>query len=209
MSRRLLPLFPLQVVVFPRTHMPLHIFEERYKQMVGNAIRDKSEFGIVLAKEDGIVNAGCTVVVEKVMKQYDDGRMDIMTRGQRRFEIMVLNEEKDYLQGEVEFFDDDEPGPASPEVQHKALDQFKNLLEIGEVHPYSLPNLKDPQLSFQLAQTIQDLDFLNLLLRNRSEADRLKELNEFLSHYIPKQRQITRMKELAPRNGFGGKPAGM
>ena len=209
MSKRLLPLFPLQLVVFPRTQMPLHIFEERYKEMVGNAIRDKTEFGIVLAKEDGIVNAGCTVVVDKVMKQYDDGRMDIMTRGQRRFEIVVLNEDKDYLQGEVEFFDDDEPGPAPAEMQHKALDQYKNLLEIGEVRPYSMPNLKDPQLSFQLAQTIQDLDFLNMLLRNRSEADRLKELNEYLSEYIPKQRQITRMKELAPRNGFGGKPAGM
>jgi len=209
MSKRLLPLFPLQLVVFPRTQMPLHIFEERYKEMVGNAIRDKTEFGIVLAKEDGIVNAGCTVVVDKVMKQYDDGRMDIMTRGQRRFEIVMLNEDKDYLQGEVEFFDDDEPGPAPAEAQHKALDQYKNLLEIGEVRPYSMPNLKDPQLSFQLAQTIQDLDFLNMLLRNRSEADRLKELNEYLSEYIPKQRQITRMKELAPRNGFGGKPAGM
>ncbi len=189
--------------------MPLHIFEERYKEMVGNAIRDKSEFGIVLAKDDGIVNAGCTVVVEKVMKHYDDGRMDVMTRGQRRFEIVVLNEDKDYLQGEVEFFDDDEPGPAPAEIQHKALDQYKNLLEIGEVRPYSMPNLKDPQLSFQLAQTIQDTDFLNMLLRNRSEAARLKELNEYLSEYIPKQRQITRMKELAPRNGFGGKPAGM
>jgi Lon protease-like protein len=209
MASRLLPLFPLQVVVFPRTQLPLHIFEDRYKQMIGEAIRDGSEFGVVLAKEDGIVNAGCTVVVEKVMKQYDDGRMDVMTSGRRRFEIVVLNEEKEYLQGEVEFFDDDESGPAPPEIQHKALDQYKNLVEIGEVRPYSIPNLKDPQLSFQLAQSIQDVDFLNMLLRNRSETERLRELNEFLSEYIPKQRQVTRMKQLAPLNGFGGKPAGL
>ena len=64
-SRHLLPLFPLRVVVFPRTPLPLHIFEERYKEMVGDAIRANSEFGIVLAKDDGIVNAGCTVVVEE------------------------------------------------------------------------------------------------------------------------------------------------
>lgn len=206
---RLMPLFPLQVVVFPRTQLPLHIFEERYKQMIGEAIRDGSEFGVVLAKEDGIVNAGCTVIVDKVLKQYDDGRMDVMTSGRRRFEIVMLNEEKEYLQGEVEFFDDDEPGPAPTEVQHRALDQYKSLLEIGDVRSYSLPNLKDPQLSFQLAQSIQDVDFLSLLLRNRSETERLKELNEFLSEYIPKQRQITRMKQLAPLNGFGGKPAGL
>jgi len=209
MPKRLLPLFPLQVVVFPRTQLPLHIFEDRYKAMVGDAIRDKSEFGIVLAKEDGIVNAGCTVVVEKVLKQYDDGRMDVMTRGQRRFEIVMLNEEKDYLRGEVEFFDDDEADPPPPEILTKTLDQYKNLLAIGDIRPYALPNLKDPQLSFQLAQSIQDMDFLNMLLRNRSEEGRLKVLNEFLSEYIPKQRRITRMKDLAPRNGFGGKPAGL
>jgi ATP-dependent Lon protease len=209
MASRLLPLFPLQVVVFPRTQLPLHIFEERYKEMVADAIRDSSEFGIVLAKEEGIVNAGCTVVVEKVLKQYPDGRMDILTAGRRRFEIVVLNEEKEYLRGEVEFFDDDEASPAPLEIQHKALEQYKGLLEIGEVRPYSLPDLKDPQLSFQLAQSIADLDFLSVLLRNRSETGRLKELNEFFSEYIPKQRQISRMKHLAPQNGFGGKPAGL
>ena len=85
--RGCIPLFPLQVVVFPRTRLPLHIFEERYKVMVGEAIREDSEFGIVLAKDEGIVNAGCTVAVEKVLQMYPDGRMDILTRGRRRFEI--------------------------------------------------------------------------------------------------------------------------
>ena len=68
MPTRLLPLFPLQVVVFPRTPLPLHIFEERYKEMVGQAMRENSEFGIVLAKDDGIVNAGCTVTVRSCCK---------------------------------------------------------------------------------------------------------------------------------------------
>src|SRR3954468_8315482 len=98
MSSRLLPLFPLNVVVFPRTRLPLHIFEDRYKEMVGNALRDESEFGIVLAKDDGIVNAGCTVSIEKVLEMYPDGRMDILTAGKRRFEIATLNEERAYLQ---------------------------------------------------------------------------------------------------------------
>jgi Lon protease-like protein len=209
MPSQLLPLFPLHVVVFPRTQLPLHIFEERYKEMVSDAMRDNTEFGIVLAKEDGIVNAGCTVVVEQMLKQYPDGRMDILTAGRRRFEVVTLNEEKEYLRGEVEFFDDDEPGPAPDEVQHRALTQYKGLLEIGEARSYSAPDLKDPQLSFQLAQSIQDLDFLSVLLRNRSERDRLRELNEFLSEYIPKQRQIARIRHLAPLNGFGGKPAGL
>src|ERR1051326_7329839 len=120
MPSRLIPLFPLQVVVFPRTQLPLHIFEERYKEMVGNAIQDHSEFGIVLAKDDGIVNAGCTVMVEKVLERYPDGRMDIVTRGQRRFEILSLNEEKDYLQGEVTFFDDEDLEATPAELRDQA-----------------------------------------------------------------------------------------
>jgi len=207
MQSRMLPLFPLQVVVFPKTTLPLHIFEERYKEMVREAIRSNSEFGIVLAKDDGIVNAGCTVVVDKILNEYPDGRMDILTRGQRRFEIVLLNEEKAYLRGEVQFFDDEEPGPAPLEVQQKALIQYRGLLELGELPAFADPVLTDPQLSFQIAQSVQDLDFLNLLLRNRSESERLKQLAEFLSTYVPKMRQTKRMKKLAPLNGHGKPPS--
>src|ERR1039457_3536651 len=99
---RLLPLFPLQMVVFPGSATPLHIFEDRYKEMVGEAEAEGTEFGIVLARDGGIMNAGCTVVVESVLKRYPDGRFDVMTRGQRRFVIQSLNQDKDYLRGEVD-----------------------------------------------------------------------------------------------------------
>ena len=209
MPSRLIPLFPLQVVVFPRTALPLHIFEERYKEMVGNAIRDNSEFGVVLAREEGIVNAGCTVVVEKLLQMHPDGRMDILTRGRRRFEISALNEEKPYLQAEVEFFDDDDFAPTPGELREQALSHFHELTEISEPAEHQSPNLDDPQLSFQLAQSLPDLDFLNSLLRHRSETVRLKQLNHFLDAYIPRQRTIHRVRQLAPTNGFGGKPAGI
>ncbi|HLK63009.1 MAG TPA: LON peptidase substrate-binding domain-containing protein [Bryobacteraceae bacterium] len=209
MPSRLIPLFPLQVVVFPRTPLPLHIFEERYKQMVGNAIQDKSEFGIVLARENGIVNTGCTVLVEKVLETYPDGRMDILTRGQRRFEIISLNEEKDYLQGEVNFFDDDDFTPAPDDLRNQALSNYQDLSSLSISDERSEPNLEDRQLSFQLAQDLPDLDFRSALLRLRSEAGRLKQLNHYLKDYVPRQRTIKRMTELAPRNGFGGKPVGM
>src|SRR5579871_6657722 len=114
---RLLPLFPLQLVAFPGSAIPLHIFEERYKEMVGDAESRGSEFGIVLAKEGGIVNAGCTVVVEAVLRRYPDGRFDVVTRGRRRFEIVSLDQEKDYLRGEVTYFDDEDESPANPELR--------------------------------------------------------------------------------------------
>ena len=162
--------------------------------MIGNAIRDHSEFGVVLAKQDGIVSAGCTVMVEKVLETYPDGRMDILMRGLRRFEIVELSGEKDYLQAEVSFFDDDDAAPVPAELRDQALSNYRDL---------------DPQLSFQLAQALPDLDFLHALLARRSETSRLKELNHYLAEYIPRQRRIERMKHLAPTNGFGGGPSGL
>jgi Lon protease-like protein len=209
MPVRLLPLFPLHVVVFPRTPLPLHIFEERYKDMVGSAMRDSSEFGVVLAKENGIVNIGCTVTVEKLLQMYPDGRMDILTRGQRRFEIVSLNEEKDYLQAEVNFFDDEDSTEADPALRDQAVSQYQELAQLPGAEPRPDPDMQDPQLSFQLAHHLPDLDFLSALLRHRSEAERLKHLNQYLSQYIPRQRTVERMKELAPTNGHGGKPAGL
>lgn len=203
MQAKLLPLFPLHVVVFPRTQLPLHIFEERYKEMIGEAIRDKSEFGIVLAKEDGMLNAGCTAVVDTILKSHPDGRMDILTRGVRRFEIVMLNQEKSYLRGEVAYFDDDEAGPGDSEVRSEALRLYESWMELEE--RTREVELGDAQLSFQLAQGIEDLDFLHFLLRTRSEPLRLKKLTEFLSDYVPRQRQTAMMRRLAPLNGHGAR----
>ncbi|WP_180538632.1 LON peptidase substrate-binding domain-containing protein [Nevskia soli] len=205
----LLPLFPLQLVVFPRTSLPLHIFEDRYKEMVDEAIRDHSEFGIVLAKEDGIVNAGCTVYVDKVLTRYPDGRLDIVTQGFRRFELLDINQERAFLRGTVEFFDDDLEAEPAPELKQTAIARYQELAAAGEKRANDDAVLNDAQLSFQLAQAVPDLDFQNQLLRSRSETERLQQLNRFLEHHIPRVRQRTRMRQLAPRNGFSHKIAGV
>ena len=209
MAKGLIPLFPLQLVVFPRVHLSLHIFEDRYKEMVGDAIRDGSEFGIVLAKEDALLNAGCTVMVEKVLEMYPDGRMDILTCGKRRFEIVSLNEEKEYLQADVEFFDDDDLAPVPAELRNVALSNYRALSRLASARGHSDPDLQDRQVSFQVAQAVPDLDFLSMILRDRSESARLRQFNQYLSEYLPRQRSIERMKELAPTNGHGSKPAGL
>lgn len=209
MARELLPLFPLNAVLFPRTHLPLHIFEDRYKVMIGEAVRDGAEFGIVLATEHGLVNTGCSAMVSSVIKKYDDGRMDILTVGRRRFEIYLLNEEKDYLRGAVEFFDDDgEP----PLVQNTYLEQAvrgyyacRNLGGESAVPERDLPepDLNDPQLSFQLAQAVPDLNLRQSLLAMRSEADRLKHLAQFFPPYLSKEQQIQHFRKIIPTNGHG------
>ncbi len=208
---RLLPLFPLQLVVFPGSAVPLHIFEERYKEMVGAAEAAGTEFGIVLARENGIMNAGCTVLVESVLKRYPDGRFDVLTRGQRRFVIRSLNQEKDYLQGEVEFYSDEDPESPSPELRDAAIrasekmhEELSRTEEEGATRP--APDPGHPFLSFQLAEGIEDLDFRNMLQRSRSEAERLRVFAGFTEEYVAKKRYTARMKQVAPKNGFGHLP---
>jgi Lon protease-like protein len=206
MREGLLPLFPLEVVLLPGSPLPLHIFEDRYKEMIGDAIQNHSEFGIVLAKEDGILNAGCTAIVEEVLKRYPDGRMDILARGKRRFEIVLLDSEKSYLRGSVQFFDDEDTAPAPSDLQKRALAAYKVLAQMAEVEAPQEPSPEDPQLSFRLAQLISDLDFRQILLRTRSETERMKQLADFLLEYLPKQRYIMHMRRVTPQNGHGQRP---
>ncbi len=209
MQQELLPLFPLQVVLFPRTTLPLHIFEERYKDMIGEVLRVKSEFGVVLSGEKGIVNMGCTASVEKILKKYPDGRLDLMTLWRRRFEIMMLNQEKEYLRGVVEFFDDEESEPITPEVRERVLEAYNEIRELDLTEPVEPPEMTDPQLSFQLAQVVPDLDFRQVMLATRSESDRMKRLADFFPNYTSRQRRIQHVRAVAPRNGHSKWPPGV
>lgn len=208
---RLLPLFPLQLVVFPGSAVPLHIFEERYKEMVGEAEAAGTEFGIVLARDGGIVNTGCTVLVEAVLKRYPDGRFDVMARGQRRFLVKSLDQDKDYLRGEVEYYGDDEPESPPAELRRRAVDAFEKMQDalspLADDGGERQPDTQHPFLSFQLAAEVDDLDFRNLLQRSRSETDRLRAFVDFAGEYAERKQYAAKMKRTAPQNGFGHKPA--
>jgi Lon protease-like protein len=196
MQPGLLPLFPLQVVLLPGAELPLHIFEDRYKEMIGEVIRDRVEFGVILANEKGIVNTGCTAMIDRVLREYPDGRMDILARGRRRFEIMMLNDERPFLRGSVEFFDDEEESPVAPEARQRAIDGYREVSK-------EAVDLDQPQLSFRLAQPVVDLGFRQSMLTSRSEADRIRQLADFFPVHNLRQRRIQHVKEVAPRNGHG------
>lgn len=207
MQQELLPLFPLQVVLLPGSSIALHIFEERYKEMIGEAIRDGSEFGIVLASDKGIVNTGCTAVVDKVVREYSDGRLDIIARGRRRFEILLLNEERSFLRGAVEFFDD-EPGDAAPaDLMDKLVETYRELK--SQESEEDEAGVTGAQFSFQLAELIPDLNFRQMLLATRSEAERIRQLTEYLPGFIRKLRRVQHVRTVAPTNGHARPPAGL
>jgi len=203
MQQLLLPLFPLSVVLFPRTQLPLHIFEERYKEMISEAISAQSEFGIVLVADDGIVNTGCTAVVDSVTHRYADGKLDIVTVGVRRFEIESLDSEKSYLRGAVSYFNDDETGHVSSEEREQAVAGFRKMCRFLQEGSPPEPVWDDPQLSFQLAQAIQDLEFRQQLLTMRSESERIQQLAAFFPRHVARETHVRHVQRVAPSNGHG------
>ena len=133
-SEDTIPLFPLGLVLMPQIPLPLHIFEERYKLMIGECLAEDREFGIVYFNATDIQTAGCTARILKVIKRYSDGRLDILTRGQRRYLIKEIFDNKAYLEAGITYFDDDEPTDISDchdlvEKGITLLKQFTSELE--------------------------------------------------------------------------------
>ncbi len=154
LTEPLLPLFPLSLVLFPRTNLLLHIFEERYKEMIQDCLRNQWEFGVLLVQNRSFEKIGCTASISEVINKYPDGRMDILVRGQRRFEILMLDQEKSYLRGKPQFFEDEESEPPGEESRQQAIQLYGRLRELLKSEDRSRkeppPTFTDHQLSFQL-----------------------------------------------------------
>jgi hypothetical protein len=182
--------------------------------MVGEAEAEGTEFGIVRTiargEENGIASTGCTVIVESVSHRYPDGRFDVITRGRRRFQIVSLDDEKPYLRGTVEYFGDEDTERVPSELLNRALEAHERLQrEIGNEEVPSPAELTSHDLSFRLAEGIDDLDFRSLLLQSRSEPQRLRLFAEFVTGYIPRRQYVAHMKMKAPTNGSGHKGPGI
>jgi Lon protease-like protein len=199
MPDELLPIFPLGLVLFPNVRLPLHIFEERYKEMVGEAIEQNTEFGIVLAVDRGLVNTGCTARVARVIEKYEDGRLDILTVGGRRFEVESLDQERSFLRGHVSFFDD-ELSEGRADLRRRATEAFQSAFPDEQNF---LVDFDEELLSFQLAQALPDLSTKQTFLQMRNEDERLQRLIELLPELKGRQEITERMQTLAPRNGHG------
>jgi Lon protease-like protein len=195
----LLPLFPLEIVVFPGAPLPLHIFEPRYKEMIGECLSQNRAFGMVRAKENAISAIGCSASIIEVVKKYEDGRLDIAAEGVQRFEIIQVNQERSFLQAEVAFFDD-EPSTISKDAADTVIQLHEQLFAVmGQ----SVEVERDAAyLSFRLAQDLPvDLDFKQTLLEMKSEAERVELLTEYYQATIPKIENSLRVRQRASGNG--------
>jgi Lon protease-like protein len=196
----LLPLFPLEVVLFPGTPLPLHIFEPRYKEMIGECLAAHRHFGVVRALEQSLADVGCTAEIVTVVKEYPDGRLDLVSEGRRRFEVLRVNQERSFLQAEILMISD-EPGAPPEEDTSRAIQLHSELLAIaGATQDLSAA---DPALlSFFLAGSLPlDLDFKQKLLAMRSEPERISLLISYLETIIPNLRRAATARERAGGNG--------
>ena len=201
MALQLLPIFPLSFVLLPAMPLPLHIFEDRYKEMMSDIIPAEDEFGVVLAKEDGIVNIGCSALVDRVVNRYDDGRLDLLAIGQRRFRIDSIDQDKAYLRATVDYFNDEDATDVPADLNQKATAAFRQLLEIERPDVAEEPKLDRSRMSFQLAQYIYDLDKRQTVLSLRSEVERLEFLVKIIPGYLERQARIALAKKVGPQNG--------
>ena len=195
-----LPLFPLDVVLFPGIPLPLHIFEPRYKEMIGECLSQHRTFGVVRVVEQGLAEVGCTAEITTVVKEYPDGRLDIVTEGRRRFEVVRVNQERSFLQAEVLMIDD-EPGTPPQADTSRAIRLHSELLAIAGAKQ-DLSAADPTLLSFYLAGSLPlDLEFKQKLLSLRSEPERLSLLISYLETVIPNLRRAVTARDRAGGNG--------
>lgn len=196
-----IPLFPLDVVLFPGASLPLHIFEDRYKEMIGLCLQAQSSFGVVRAQRDGFAIIGCMARIARVLHRYGDGRMDILCQGERRFEIETLENSRAFLEAQIDFFDDEEE-QATRRLREECVALHFETMELAGVETNGMQFNLDRPVSFLLASALPaDLGFKQQLLNSRSDAERTEHLREFYDAILPKLRAGAAGQRTVAHNG--------
>jgi Lon protease-like protein len=196
-----IPIFPLEVVLFPGELLPLHIFEPRYKEMIRECSEKKQTFGVVLAEEDGLAEVACTAEILEIAKTYDNGEMDIVTVGRQVCRIMEVIEERSFYEADVEFLEEGSPPTQVPstallqlyEKCHQAA--FERAPDRGAL-------AKAPMVSYHIAGALPlDLAYKQKLLEMRDEEERRHSLELSLARWLEEVEIADRARRLSGGNG--------
>jgi Lon protease-like protein len=197
------PIFELPIVLLPGELVPLHIFEERYKRMIGRSLDTGAPFGIVFRDEEGGArNVGCTARVADVLERFDDGRLNIVVAGESPFRVLDRADAPEFPVGEVELFDtEDEPEPGDEDAARGARTAFAELLEQVSEQTDATQPIGD-EGSYELAARIElPADTKQRLLELRSEDERMRLLERALRTVAEAVRRSQRIAEVAKGNG--------
>jgi Lon protease-like protein len=194
------PLFPLGLVILPTELVPLHIFEERYKLMIGECLDGETEFGIVWLAEDGLREVGCSATVEQVLERMPDGRMNILVRGERPFQLVRRIEDMPYPAGDVEFLGDDEDEP-DEELAAEARETYADLVEHVTDERPTIERLSELS-AYGMAATIElSPEPKQALLEERSEDARLRVVSQLFELALQRLEKAEEAQETARSNG--------
>ena len=196
-----LPIFPLDLVLYPGEQLTLHIFEERYKEMIAYCLQEDAPFGIVRVKEEELLQVGCTAVIEDVIARYPDGKMDIMVQGATRFKVQDIDDEKSYLRASVVNLEEPEE-PIEKETRERVITQHMRLLELAghEIRPQLYSN--ETSLSFFIAHNAGlNADQKQAVLEMVTENERIAYLAGYLARLLPQVEQFEDVRRKVTSNG--------
>ncbi len=194
------PLFPLGLVALPTEAVPLHIFEERYRTMLGQCIDAESEFGIVWMSDDGLRDIGCACEVERVLEEMDDGRFNVLTRGTRAFRVLERQGHLAYPAGVVEFLDDNDE-EVDDEALKRAHTVYADLVKRATDREPEQSEL-DELDAYAMAATVDfGLDAKQGLLELRSENARLRLVTRLFRAATKRLDFVDRAQTRARSNG--------
>jgi len=196
------PLFPLELVLFPGMALPLHIFEPRYKLMIARCIEEPCLFCVVMKNKEGMAKVGCTAEVIKVVERYADGRLDILSVGRDACIIRQVLEDEPYSEGIVDYAEEIAPA----ELQLPTEDLLEVFQLCHEIIFHQQLDLEEPgggiQLSYQLASELPiELRVKQELLEMRSERDRRARVLTHLREWVPQLRRVENVRKKATGNG--------
>jgi Lon protease-like protein len=194
------PLFPLGVVALPHELVPLHIFEPRYRTMIGECLETGGEFGIVWAGDEGLRPVGCAMEIAEVLERMDDGRLNILTRGTRPFRIVDERDDLPYPAGTVEFLEDKDEAAdaATARSAHEAYGELVEQATDRTIDPEEL----DAMSAYQMAATVDfGLEAKQGLLDLRSENARLRLVARLFRAALKRLAFVERAQERARSNG--------
>ncbi|MBH09812.1 MAG: hypothetical protein CMG74_05530 [Candidatus Marinimicrobia bacterium] len=188
-----LKLFPLDIVAYPNKFIYLHIFEERYKKLIKQCIKDQSEFGIINNGNRKFADIGCTVSIKKVINQYSDGRLDIVCVGEKLFKLEKKSMLNNLTIGEISYLPELVPIPSSlfEPLKEKYL---KIIISLGGVK--DLKRHISKKITFELLDMIQLPTFVEQkLISLQSEESRAEVLNKFFTTILEKSSSNNRKKK--------------
>jgi Lon protease-like protein len=194
------PLFPLGLVLLPQELVPLHIFEERYKLMIGECLENDSEFGIVWLSDEGLRDIGCTARITRVIERFEDGRINILVEGDQPFRLLRRIEDMAYPAGDVELLDDFDPD-ADPELAEQARARYAELVEAATEDKPDLAEIAGLD-AYGMAATVEHpAEAKQALLELRAENDRLRMVDEMFRTAIKRVAYAEEAAERAQTNG--------